>query len=304
MKIRLIDASIRRLNVFKCVVEHGGFSAAQASLNTSAASISTQMKELEEQLGLKLCERGRKGFKLTEHGRAVYEATKKLTRSFDNFNQEIATISDSLSGSIRIGLQDNVSNCLDFKLSEAVGKFNQQKNSVKFCIEEAPSNEQEIRTLEGRYNLSIGVFNQRIPGLSYQYLFDDHITMFCGAGHPLFDTPESKINIQNIKKEKHIGTLPFLSMLGKSVFFSKEPDALAESMDAICLLLLSGDYVGFLPDDIASYWVERGQMKAILPSKTGCTAKFHMITKRGVLQPYAVKTFIKCVLDLHGTCNS
>jgi DNA-binding transcriptional LysR family regulator len=301
MKLRLTDASIRQLNVFKCVVENSGFGAAQASLNTSAAAISIQMKELEDQLGFKLCERGRKGFKLTDDGIAVYEATKKLTRSFDNFNQEIATISDSLSGSIRIGLQDNLSTCETFMFSEAITKFNQKKNNVEFCIEEVPSSEQEIRTLEGRYNLSIGVFSQRIPGLSYQYLFDDPITMYCGKGHPLFDTPESKIKLKDLQKESHVGTHPLLDMIGGKKFFSQEPDALAESMDAVCLLLLSGNYVGLLPDAMASYWVERGQMKALLPRKTGDTVKFHMITKRGASLPYAVKEFIQDLLDCHET---
>lgn len=304
MSLRFIDASLRQLNVFKSVVENSGFSAAQADLNTSAASISIQMKELEEQLGMTLCERGRTGFKLTERGRAVYEATKGLFASFDNFNLEIANIREELVGEIRIGLQDNVSTNPGFKMPETLAQFNQRKNNVQFRIEEAASSEQEARTLEGRYNLAIGVFHHRIPGLSYQKLFDEDVAIFCAKGHPLFDKPNSEISLEDVQQAKFASTGLLQSAVSQSKYFTREPDAVAESMDAISLLLLSGHYIGFIPIHFANIWVARGQMKALLPEKTAGKAEFHMITKRGMRPPYAVETFIQDLLSCHNLENN
>lgn len=304
MSLRFIDASLRQLNVFKSVVENSGFAAAQADLNTSAASISIQMKELEDQLGMTLCERGRTGFKLTERGRAVYEATKGLFASFENFNLEVANIREELVGDIRIGLQDNMSSNPTFKMPEALARFNQRKNNVQFRIEEAPSSEQEGRTLEGRYNLSIGVFHHRIPGLSYQKLFDEEYAIFCAKGHPLFDKSDADITLKDIQQAKFASTGPLLSVVSQSKYFTHDPDAVAESMDAICLLLLSGHYVGFIPNHIANIWVERGQMKALLPEKTAGKVEFHMITKRGTRPPYAVEIFIQDLLACHNLSDN
>ena len=61
MKGRLSDVDVKLLRVFTRVVEHGGFSAAQAELGISQASISTYMSDLEARLGVRLCQRGRSG---------------------------------------------------------------------------------------------------------------------------------------------------------------------------------------------------------------------------------------------------
>ncbi|MBO1928753.1 LysR family transcriptional regulator [Providencia rettgeri] len=45
----------------------------QKKLNMSKASISRHIREIEEKLGVQLCERGPSGFKLTESGLFVIE---------------------------------------------------------------------------------------------------------------------------------------------------------------------------------------------------------------------------------------
>jgi len=39
--------------------------------------------------------------------------------------------------------------------------------------------------------------------------------------------------------------------------------ATINSMEAMAVLLLTGSYVGFLPDHFAQYWVDRGELKRI-----------------------------------------
>lgn len=299
MKLKLTNTSLRKLQIFKSVVENNGFSAAQADLNTSATSISIQMKELESQLGMTLCERGRTGFKLTDRGRAAYAATKTLFASLDNFTIEIANIREELVGEICIGLQDNVSTCPGFKMPETLDKFNQRKNIVQLRIEEAASSEQEARTLEGRYNLAVGIFNRRIPGLTYQKLFDEEIALYCAKGHPLFDKPDSEIRLEELQHEKFASAGSLQEVVTHSKEFTRKPDAIAENMDATSLLLLSGHYIGFIPIHFANIWVERGQMRVLLPEKTTCSTEFYMITRKGGTRHYAVDVFIRDLLSCH-----
>jgi DNA-binding transcriptional LysR family regulator len=65
---RLDTVDLRLLRVFATVVEARGFTAAQTILNVSGSTISNQISALETRLGVKLCRRGRAGFKLTEDG--------------------------------------------------------------------------------------------------------------------------------------------------------------------------------------------------------------------------------------------
>ena len=55
------DIDLRMLRVFCSIVEAGGFTAAQARLNTSLSRLSVVVRDLEERLGCSLCRRGSSG---------------------------------------------------------------------------------------------------------------------------------------------------------------------------------------------------------------------------------------------------
>lgn len=299
MPARLNGALIRQLKIFVSVVDNGGFSAAQAELNTSAATISVQIKELEYQLGMVLCRRGRMGFKLTERGQTVYDVTKVFFSAFDKFNLSISNIRHELVGDIHIGMQDNVAANPNCRVPAALSRFNERKNDVIFHLEKSIASEQESRTLEGRYNLAIGTFIHRIPGLVYKKLFDEKMALFCAKGHPLFNKPANKITLDDLNRAKLISTGPLYRILTQTRYLSQQPTAIAENMDSCALLLLSGQYIGFLPVEYAAHWVQRGLMKSLLAKKMAGTVDFHMITKKGEQQPYVVDVFIQDLIAVH-----
>ena len=185
MVLSLHENSIRKLQIFVTVVDSGGFSAAQTILGKSAATISIQMKELEEQLGMTLCHRGRSGFGMTEQGRAVYDAAQNVLGAFSNFNLTTAEIQDRLVGEVKIGMQANMATNPTLKLPEAIRRFQTRENEVVFRLEETRSADQQSRTLEGRYDLSIGLYPNRISGLDYTVLFAETVALYCAADHPL-----------------------------------------------------------------------------------------------------------------------
>ena len=71
---QLGDTHIRLLRVFKTVIECGGFAAAEVELNISRPAISLAITELESLLNMRLCQRGRSGFSITEQGTQVYNS--------------------------------------------------------------------------------------------------------------------------------------------------------------------------------------------------------------------------------------
>ena len=85
----LSEGDIRLLKVFAKVVEAGGFSAAQIALNVSQSTISTHMTTLEHRLGVRLCQRGRSGFKLTDKGQLIYQASQRLFASLEEFRSGV-----------------------------------------------------------------------------------------------------------------------------------------------------------------------------------------------------------------------
>ena len=82
----LSDVDLRLLRVFAEIVRCNGFSAAQASLGMTQATISAHMRHLEDRLGVRLCERGRSGFYLTNEGKQIHSAVLDLFGSDHIYN--------------------------------------------------------------------------------------------------------------------------------------------------------------------------------------------------------------------------
>jgi DNA-binding transcriptional LysR family regulator len=291
-------AVLQRLQIFRSVADAKGFAPAQPALNMSAAAISVKMKDLEMQLGMVLCRRGRSGFKLTERGQKVYEAMQPLFSAFDNFGRDVAAIRNELAGEVRIGLQDNLATDRSFRLSEAIAAFSKRKNSVSFHVEEAPASEQASRTLEGRYDLSIGLFRQRLPGLQYTKLFTEEAALYCGSKHPLFRKTEFDVSLADLRRAEWVVAEPIHQLLNAKDLAGRAA-AIVENMDATVILLLSGRYVGYLPKDFADIWVRNGRLKPLLYEKTRRAVDFYLITRAEAQQPLVVKIFLKDLLASH-----
>jgi DNA-binding transcriptional LysR family regulator len=294
----LHETSIRKLKIFCTAVDSGGFSAAQALLNISAATISVQMKELEAQLGVTLCRRGRSGFALTEQGEAVYEAAQRVLSSFGTFNLEVANVRNRLAGEIRIGLQPNMATNPEFRLSQAMQIFHKRENDVRFRIEETRSAMQEARVLEGKYDLAVGLFSNRMPGLDYRLLLRERIQMYCAADHPLTAMTAAGIK-ESLKDYALVSAGQSFVSQSKHLSANAAPSVVTESMDASVQLISSGCYIGFLPTHFADIWEARGQIRPVLPEELWGSVDFFLITRKEIRSNSVVDVFVQDMIAAH-----
>ena len=105
---RLDNIDLRLLRVFLTIVEAGGFADAQISLNLSSSTLSTHLASLERIIGGQLCDRGRRGFRLTALGQSTYNAATLLFADIDTFQARIGRDRGRLVGRLLIGIVDGV----------------------------------------------------------------------------------------------------------------------------------------------------------------------------------------------------
>ncbi len=90
------------LSDFNLVARHGSFGQAARTTGRSKATLSRRVAELESSLGLRLLERGTKGLKLTEEGRALHVRTASLLAEVDETAAAIAAGGGTPQGRLRI----------------------------------------------------------------------------------------------------------------------------------------------------------------------------------------------------------
>ncbi len=287
----LNQVDMRLLRVFATVVESGGFTPAQLALNVSQSTISSHMAALEARLDMRLCERGRGGFRVTANGKRVYEAAQRLFRSIDSFGSEVEALRGRLAGELHIGAVDNVITNPRFALSDALARFERRNGDVRISLHVANPAEIERAIVEGRYHVGIGGYTKQISGLEYIPLIHESQRLYCGRLHPLYPVPDKKIGLKELSTHKFVKR-PYVPDGYIAGADRLNAAAYAENMEAIAMLILSGGFIGFLPEHYAARWVETGDMRVVLPGRMRYESRLELILRKTVPQPLAAQ-FLK-----------
>ena len=293
------QVDIRLLNVFLTVVECGGFTPAQIALNVSQSTLSSHMTTLEARLDMRLCERGRAGFRITQNGSRVYEAAQRLFRSIDSFRSDIEAMRGQLTGELHIGTVDSVVTNPEFALSDAIARFKMRHGDVQIIQHIATPAEIERAVVEGRYHIGIGGYTKRISAIEYTPLVLESQRLYCNKRHPLFERAAETIEMQDLAPHGYVkrpyvpdAHIPSAEMLNATAY--------AENMEAIAILILSGRFIGFLPDHYAARWVRSGEMKAILPERMRFESQVELIFRKTMPQTLAAQYMKTDLLEAFG----
>jgi DNA-binding transcriptional LysR family regulator len=87
---------------FNAVALHGGFGPAARHTGRPKATLSRRVAELEQELGVRLIERGSRTLRLTEEGRALFERTRGLLADIDEAGEDIASRAPVPRGRLRV----------------------------------------------------------------------------------------------------------------------------------------------------------------------------------------------------------
>lgn len=252
------------MRVFVALVEAGGFAKAQIVLNLSPSTLSTHLSALERRLGGELCKRGRGGFRLTSLGRSTYAAARQLFKDIETFEARIGQDKGQLVGRLRLGIVDGIVTNRHLGLQMALRRFMPGAEGVFIELRLGTPQQLEQGIADSSFDLVIGPFSQRAPGILYRPLYGEPHGLYCGAGHPLFTQAEEEIGKDDIERA-------LFSVRGyrhlEDLYRANHPRASGNvvQMEAQAMMILSGHFIGFLPCHFADPWVERGEMRRLQP---------------------------------------
>ena len=290
--IQLQDVDLKLLRVFMTVVRCGGFSAAQATLNVSQSTISEQMTTLETRLGLKLCERGRSGFRLTEHGMATYEAAQRLQVAVESFCVDTDALKQHVSGKLYLGIIDNTVTDSASPLPQALQTFVSRGHDVHLDVYVGTPAELEERVLDGRLHIAVGHFPLHVPGLAYTDLYSEPDGLYCGKAHALAGRSPGDAGLDEAIASSRVVARGYLQQHDLRMLKVSKAAATVDNIEAQAILILSGAYIGFLPIHYAARWVARDEMHQISPEQFGTHWPFCAITRRAAAPPTILQVFM------------
>jgi DNA-binding transcriptional LysR family regulator len=257
------------------------------------------MAKLEARLGIRLCERGRRGFSLTEDGARIHEASLSLFRSIDNFSGIVGSVRGELTGQVYFGTVDAMYTNSGLDLPRALKRFQDIAPKVLINIETASPQQLHQRLLHGRYFLILTPIQAPDTSIRARPIFEETQALYCGRDHPLFSVPERQL------KPEMFSDYPYAARSYMPDWSS--PDgvvlqtaAMTAHMESLAMLILSGRYLGYLPCHYARSWEESGEMRNLLPQHMSYIDTFylaHLANEKN----RAMSTLADCIRDLVGS---
>ncbi|WP_300037410.1 LysR family transcriptional regulator [uncultured Roseobacter sp.] len=296
---RLGDVDIRLIRIFVAVTECGGFAASELELNIGRSTISRHIADLEQRLGLRLCNRGPSGFSLTAEGERVLLSARRLLGSLDGFQTEVDEIHQTLTGTLRLGLFDQSTTNPDAHLDEAIRLFDRSAPEVTLEIALHAPNVLEAQVVEGSLDLAIVPIHRKSASLVYQPLYDEFMTLYCGRGHPLFDNPPSDNEVPDLSAWKYAGfgfNSPNL-IAGQKLGLRRA--ARVQEEEALSLLIQSGCYLGYLADHVAATFLANKSVRPIAPEHSAYASRFSAITRKQPEPDRKTQEFLRCLGVAH-----
>ncbi|NLC35860.1 MAG: LysR family transcriptional regulator [Alcaligenaceae bacterium] len=293
---QVTDFDLRLLRVFRTVAEYGSFAAAESALGITRSAISLHMSDLEKRLGMRLCQRGRAGFALTDQGREVLRASAAMMVAIEDFRSEINLMHQRLRGDLNIGLMNNLVTQPRMRITSALRELRRQSHEVHIHISMSTPGEIERGLFDGRLHVGALPLTNRLSGLDYHPLYDERSLLYCSHDHPLFSRV-AEVDARQLADTPAVAPTYRLSAEALDLHRGLSCVAKATDREAIAFLILTGEYIGFLPDHYAAGWVEKGMMAAIMPEEMNFLVAIAAVTRAGRRQNLVVDRFLEELLE-------
>ncbi|MGM9482824.1 LysR family transcriptional regulator [Roseateles sp. NT4] len=295
---QIADVDLRLLRVFKAVVECGGMAAAELELNVGMPTISRQIKDLEERLGLVLCRRGRAGFALTAEGAELYSAALQLLAATTDFRARLEGIHQQIAGDLHLALFEKTVSNPACHVDLALAQFHQAAPGVQLHIHVGTITDIEQGVLSGQFQVGVIPEHRRSDSLAYRPLFGEQMHLYAGAGHAWFSA-DRPWKWGDLRRQKLAGLGYHSPNLRLTHQRKLERAATASDQEGVATLILSGRFVGFLPDHYARPFVEAGRMRAVSTAELGYDCSFACIYRNDPTPTRAAGLLVQALEAAH-----
>ncbi len=174
--------TLRQLRTFQTVADLKSFSLAAQRLKLSQPSISYQVKELEEALGVPLLDRLGKRVQLTEAGTVLYGYARRMLDVLDEAKVAVEEIRGIKRGTLRVGASTTVGIYL---LPAALGAFKKLHPGLVISLEIGTRERVQEQVLRSELDLAVVGPALKDPELAIIPFLSDELVVVAPAGHAL-----------------------------------------------------------------------------------------------------------------------
>lgn len=172
---------LRQLRYFMAIAQEGNFSRAAERLHVSQPPLSTQIKNLEEELGVRLLERSNRGVSLTAAGAVFFEEAAAVLARLELAKDKAVRAARGDIGTVSIGFVSIADYSI---LPSTLKRFRASFPLVEVELHELTTDVQIRELRAGRLDVGIGLAPVDEPDLEFESVQREELLLALPSGHP------------------------------------------------------------------------------------------------------------------------
>jgi len=176
---------LRHLRYLLAVADHGGFTRAAEALHVSQPTLSQQIRQLEETLGVDLFDRTSRSVKLTDAGQAYIECARRVLVELEAGKRALHDVKDLSRGSLRLAMTPTF---MAYLVGPLVRDYVARYPGIHLEIFELSMDDIEAGLADDSLDIAIAFTPVRNPDIECIPAFVETLGVMVGREHPLYDS--------------------------------------------------------------------------------------------------------------------
>ena len=170
---------LKQIAYFTWIVEEGSIAAAASKANVVPPAISMQIKKLEQELAVRLLERGARGVTPTNAGRKLYEHCIRIAEEISEAKRELIGRDETgdLECRIKVGFTPVLSSAI---IVPTIRRFQALYPKVRLSLTERYTGSAFDAVMSGEVDFAFGVTPSPMPGLAQRLIVSEEVVILSG----------------------------------------------------------------------------------------------------------------------------
>ncbi len=174
--------NLRDLKYLLALADHKHFGRAAAACFVSQPTLSTQIKKLEEELGVSLVERAPRKVMLTPAGRDAVERARRIVAEVEQMKEAARRSQDPEAGTVRLGMFPTLG---PYLLPHVIPRIRERFPDLELLLVEEKSDVLLSRLHEGKLDAALLALPVHDDQLHSEFLFEEPFVLAVPENHPL-----------------------------------------------------------------------------------------------------------------------
>ncbi|MED7669016.1 transcriptional regulator CynR [Pseudomonas moraviensis subsp. stanleyae] len=176
---------LRHLRYLLAVADHGGFTRAAEALHVSQPTLSQQIRQLEETLGVSLFDRTSRTVKPTDAGAAYIECARRVLVELEAGQRALHDVKDLSRGTLRLAMTPTF---MAYLVGPLVRDYRARFPGIHLQIFELSMDDIEAGLADDSLDVAIAFTPVRNADIECIPAFTETLGIVVGREHPLYDS--------------------------------------------------------------------------------------------------------------------